>query len=122
MVREAESYAEADKKKKAFIEAKNDADSLVYSTDKSLTEHKAKLTSEDVTAIEAALADARKALEGDDLEDLKAKTQTLQTAAMRIGTAMYKNAGASSSGAAGAGSEGAKAEGETKEAEFQDKK
>jgi molecular chaperone DnaK len=124
MVRDAESFAEADKKKKAFIDAKNDADSLVYSTEKSMTEHKAKLSSEDITAIETALADTKKALSGDDAEDLKAKTQALQTAAMRIGTAMYKNSG-SAGGASSSGAEGEKkpgAEGETKEAEFNEKK
>ena len=120
MVKAAEDFAAADKKKKEFIEAKNDADSLVYSTDKSLSEHKAKLSAEDVTEIEKALAEARAVMGGEDVEALKAATQKLQTAAMRIGSAMYKNAGgASSSSSSG---EEKKPEGEAKDAEFKDKK
>jgi molecular chaperone DnaK len=127
MVRAAEEFAVADKKKKEFIEAKNDGDSLVYSTEKSLSEHKAKLSAEDITAIEAALADTRKALGTEDVDALKASTQALQTAAMRIGTAMYKGAGgaSSSSGAAEgepkAGGGGGADGGETKESSFKDK-
>jgi len=130
MVKEAESYAEADKAKKAFIDAKNDADSLLYSTEKSLTENKSKLSAEDITAVETALADTRKALEKGDAEDLKAKITALQTAAMRIGTAMYKNAGAGASAGAGAdagagagagGAGGDKGAGAA-DAEFKDKK
>ena len=126
MVRDAESHAGADKEKKAFIEAKNDADSLIYSTEKSLAEHRAKLGADDIAAIDAALADARKALAAEKVDELKAKTQALQTAAMRIGAAMYKGGGASSSssGASGSGAseEPKKDDGETKEAEFKDKK
>jgi molecular chaperone DnaK len=124
MVRDAESFAEADKRKKSFIDAKNDADSLVYSIDKSLSEHRAKLGAEDITAVEAALADARKALEGDDVEALKAKTQALQTAGMRIGKAMYQGTSSSAGGAAGgadAGGEGKPAE-DAKDAAFKGKK
>jgi molecular chaperone DnaK len=106
MVREAETFAAADKKKKDFIDAKNDADSLVYSTEKSLAEHRAKVSAEDITEIEAALKDTKKALEGDDGDALRASTQKLQTAAMRIGTAMYKNTGGST-GSSGSGSDGA---------------
>jgi len=119
MVSEAESYAEADKKKKAFIEAKNDADSLLYSTEKSLSEHKAKLSSDDVAAVEKALEETRKALASDNVDDLKAKTTALQSAAMRIGAAMYKGSAGAASG--GAGTEGAKPAEDAKEAEFKDK-
>lgn len=116
MVRAAEEFATADKKKKEFIEAKNDADSLVYSTDKSLSEHKAKLGADDITEIEKALGETRAALGGEDVDALKAATQKLQTAAMRIGTAMYKG------GASSSGSSESKPEGDAKEAEFKDKK
>ena len=123
MVRQAEEFAAADRKKKEFIEAKNDADSLLHSTEKSLSEHRAKLSAEDISEIEKAVSEARAALSADkqDVEELKSKVQKLQTAAMRIGTAMYKNTGSSSSGATGA--EGSKpAEGDAKDAEFKDKK
>lgn len=126
MVNDAESYAEADKQRKAFIEAKNDADSLIYNTEKSLGEHKSKLPAEDVSAIEAALAETRKALAGSDAEVLKTKTQELQTAAMKIGSAMYKNAGAGAEAGAGpaggAGAEGQKEGERVVDAEFKEKK
>ena len=87
MVRDAEAFGAADKKKKEVIEAKNDADSLLYSTEKSLVEHKGKLSAEDVAAVEAAIKDAKAALavESPDVDDLKAKVAALQTAAMKIG-------------------------------------
>jgi len=125
MVSDAEANADADKARKAGIDAKNDADSLVYSTEKSLAEHRAKLGAEDVAAIEAALADAKKALAADNVEELKAKTQALSTAAMRIGNAMYKNAGGSGGGGAQQAADGGapkQDEGEVKEADFKEKK
>ncbi len=82
-----------DKIKKQTIEAKNDADSLAYSTEKSLEEHKDKLQPADVEDIKSQIAALRKAAEGDDLEDIKAKISDLQKAAMKIGDAMYKNSG-----------------------------
>jgi molecular chaperone DnaK len=124
MVREAEQFAAADKKKKDFIDAKNDADSLVYSTEKSLAEHRSKVSADDAAEIEAALKDTKKALEGDDGDVLRASTQKLQTAAMKIGTAMYKNTGgSSSSGASSDAGSGAKAEeGRTVDAETSEPK
>ena len=122
MVNDAEANADADKARKAGIDAKNDADSLVYSTEKSLAEHRAKLGAEDVAAIEAALADAKKALAADNVEELKAKTQALSTAAMRIGNAMYKNAGGAQQAPPSAdGGAPKQDEGEVKEADFQEK-
>ena len=104
------------------IDAKNDADSLVYSTDKSLNEHRSKLSAEDITEIEGALKDTRKALEGDDGEALRAQTQKLQTAAMRIGSAMYKNTGGSSSSSDNSGSKPADGDGRTVDAEHSEPK
>ena len=121
MVRQAEEFATADKAKKAFIESKNDADSLLHSTERSLAEHKAKLGAEDITAIETAMAEARAALEKDNVEDLKAKVQALQTASMRIGTAMYKNAGSSASSGSSTGATSEEtAKPDEKDAEFKD--
>jgi len=133
MVRDAESYATADKKRKDFVEAKNDADSLIYSVGKSLDEHKAKVPAADVDTINKALEEARKAVTATDgdAEALKAKVKTLQDAAMLIGKHMYANTGSSSSGAgaaggagdAGAGAGGAGgAKGENIDAEFKEKK
>ena len=124
MVKQAEEYAATDKKRKEFIEAKNDGDSLVYSTEKSLAEHRAKLSAEDISEVEKALAETRAALgdEKQDAEALKAKVQKLQTAAMRIGSAMYKNSGASSSGSSGSDAPPPPPGGDAKDAEFTEKK
>ncbi len=127
LVKEAEQYATADKKRKEFIEAKNDADSLIYSTEKSLHEHKAKLDAATVTEVEKAVTDAREAMGKTaeaDVEDLKSKVTALQNAAMKIGQAIYKNTGGAAPGGAAGGQPGADAgaKGDEKEAEFKDKK
>ena len=109
MVKQAEANAGADKARKDFIEAKNEADSLAYSTEKSLAEHKEKVPADDVAAIEAAISAVKVAMEGADLEDLKNKTAELQQAAMKIGQAAY--------GGAAAGGAGAEAAAEPKEDE-----
>eukprot|EP00941_MAST-03F_sp_MAST-3F-sp1_P006399 g6399.t1 len=96
MVREAEANAEADKNKKAGIEAKNDADQVLYQTEKSFEEHKDKMDSEAVADLEAKLTKMREVIadESDNVESLKAATSDLQAAALKIGEAMYKNTGA----------------------------
>merc|ERR1712107_603314 len=75
MVQEAEENAEADKVRKKIIEVSNDADALIYSTEKTLTDHKDKLSDEDKAAVETAIKDLREALEKDekDYEDLVQK-------------------------------------------------
>eukprot|EP00937_MAST-01D_sp_MAST-1D-sp2_P002786 g2786.t1 len=119
MVQEAEANKEADEKRKAGIEAKNDGDALVYSTEKSLSEHGDKLEAADKDAVEKQIADLKAALEGDDVDDIKAKTEALQQGAMKIGEAMYKDAGA---GGAEGGAEGDAKDGETVvDAEFKEK-
>lgn len=92
MVRNAEEFATADKDRRELIEAKNDADSLLYSTEKSFNEHKDKLNADQVSNVENALADLRSEMEKDNgtAGDIKAKTEILQKAAMSIGEAMYK--------------------------------
>lgn len=92
MINNAESFAAADKDRREMIEAKNDADSLLYSTEKSFNEHKDKLTAEQVSNVEGALADLRSELERDNAtaSDIKEKTDALQKAAMSIGEAMYR--------------------------------
>ena len=91
MVQEAEANAEADKKRREVVETKNHGEALVHSTEKSLTEYGDKITADEKTAIEADLAALKTALEGEDLEDIQAKTQSLSTSAMKLGEAMYKN-------------------------------
>lgn len=92
MVKNAESFAAADKERRDAIEAKNDADSLLYSTEKSFNEHKDKLNADQVAAVESAMADLRSEVDKDGASssEIKAKTEALSKAAMSIGEAMYK--------------------------------
>ncbi|URQ74801.1 MAG: molecular chaperone DnaK [Candidatus Ochrobactrum gambitense] len=102
MVKDAEANADADKKRRDAVEAKNQAESLIHSTEKSLKDYGDKVSEDDKQAIEGAVAALKTSLEGDDAEDIKAKTQTLAETAMKLGQAMYEAAQAS---------EGAEAEG-----------
>jgi len=106
MVKDAESHATEDKKRRETVEAKNHAESLMHSTEKSLADYGDKVSSEDKTAIEAALADLKSALEGDDAENIKTKSDALAQASMKLGQAMYEAAQAE----AASGEEGAKAD------------
>ena len=99
MVKDAEENAADDKKRKEAVEAKNQADALIHSTEKAMGEHGDKVDVSEKTAIEAALAALKEAVKGDDAEDIKAKTNTLAQASMKLGEAMYK---AQQSEAAGA--------------------
>ena len=90
MVKDAEAHAEEDKKRKEVIEAKNQADALIYSTEKALLEHGDKIAAEDKGQIETAVAALKSAIEAEDAEDIKAKTQELATVSMKLGEAMYK--------------------------------
>src|SRR5690349_9317771 len=90
MVREAEANAEADKKRRSFVEAKNHADALIHSTEKALAEHGSKVGDAERTAIENAMADLKEALKGDDSTAIQAKTNALAQASMKRGEAMYK--------------------------------
>ena len=87
---DAEANAEADKAKRALIDAKNQADGLYYSTEKQLKEHGDKISEDDKTAIEAAMAELKEVMDGDDKEALDAKTQALAEAAMKMGQAIYE--------------------------------
>jgi molecular chaperone DnaK len=89
MIKDAEANAEADKKKRDFVEAKNGAESSIHMVEKQLAEHGSKLDATDKSSIEAAVAAAKESVMGDDVEDIQAKTQTLMQAAMKIGEVMY---------------------------------
>jgi len=89
MVQEAEANKAEDEKRKAAVEAKNQAEAVVHSTEKALAEHGDKVSGADKEAIETALADVKSALEGDDADAISAKTQTLIQASMKLGEAMY---------------------------------
>ena len=90
MVKDAEANAAEDKKRKEAVEAKNHADALVHSTEKALAEHGSKVGETERRAIEDAVSDLKEALKGDDAEAIKAKTNTLAQASMKLGEAMYK--------------------------------
>ncbi|MBX3530508.1 MAG: molecular chaperone DnaK [Rhizobiaceae bacterium] len=90
MVKDAEANAEADKKRRESAEARNQAEALVHSAEKSLKEYGDKVSADDRTAIENAIAGLKEAAAGDDVEDIKAKTNTLAEASMKLGQAMYE--------------------------------
>ena len=90
MVKDAESNAEADKKRKELVEARNQLDGLIYSTENSLKENGDKIEDADRQELEAALADAKEAMEGEEPEAINNAREALQQSAMKLGEAMYK--------------------------------
>ena len=98
-VKEAEEFAEADKKKKEEIEARNQAETLVYETEKNVKQLDGKLSADEVTKINAAKDDLKKALEGNDIEDIKAKTAALTEEFHVISTKLYEQAQQQGAGA-----------------------
>ena len=117
MVKEAEANAEEDKKRKESVEAKNHAQSLIHSTEKAMAEHGDKVGAEEKAAIEAALADLKTEAEGENVEAITAKTQTLMQASMKLGEAMYAAQQEPGEDAAGAAH---KADDGVVDAEFED--
>lgn len=110
MVKEAEANAENDKKEREKVEVRNEADSMIYQTEKTLKEMGDKVNAADKQRIEDAVATLKKAIEGGDTADIKSKTEALQQAAYKIAEEMYKQQGAGAAGAAGAGTAGGAAE------------
>jgi molecular chaperone DnaK len=112
MVKEAEQFAEEDKKRREAAESKNQAESLIHSTEQQLKEHGDKVDESLKTEIEAAIAEARTAVEGGDGEEMKAKTDALAQVAMKLGQAIYEKTQA----AGGADATAQSAEGTAEEA------
>jgi molecular chaperone DnaK len=108
MVKDAEAHADEDKRRKAQVEAKNHAEAMIHATDKALSEHGSKIGEDERRAIENAMADLKEAVKGDDAEAIKAKTNALAQASMKLGEAMYKQAeqGAAGGDGGAAGSAG----------------
>ncbi|HYX47720.1 MAG TPA: molecular chaperone DnaK [Sphingomicrobium sp.] len=106
MVKEAEQFAEEDKKRRSAAEAKNNAESLIHSTEKQLAEHGDKVSGDIKSEIEKALAEAKTAVEGGDADEMQQKTAALTQAAMKLGEAMYKAQQAEAGQAGGAGAAG----------------
>ncbi len=91
MVKDAEANAETDKKKREEVDVKNQADSLVFQVEKNIKEHGDKISAEDKSKIEADLKDLKEALEKNDADVIKQKTQDLTQSSMKMGEAMYKD-------------------------------
>jgi molecular chaperone DnaK len=90
MVRDAEANAEADKKRRESVEARNQLDALVHSTEKTIRENGDKVPADERIAAEAAISEARTAMEGGDVDAINAAAEKLGQASMKIGEAMYK--------------------------------
>jgi molecular chaperone DnaK len=101
LVKDAQSHTEEDKKRRRLAEARNQADTLIYSTEKNLKEHGDKITDQDKTKIQDAIATLRKAMEGDDAGAIESSTQELTTASHKLAEEMYKRASSASTGPAG---------------------
>jgi molecular chaperone DnaK len=106
MVQEAEQNADSDKKKREAVEAKNQGESLIHSTEKSLKDYGDKVTADEKTAIETAITDLKGVLEGDDADAIKEKSATLAEASMKLGEAMYKASQAEAEAKAAGGNAG----------------
>ena len=91
MVKDAEANKEEDKKKRESVDVRNQADTLLHSTEKNLKEHGAKVSDADKKAIEDASTDLKEAIKGTDTEEIKKKTETLVQASMKLGEAIYKS-------------------------------
>ena len=91
MVKDAEANKEVDKIKREAVDARNQADTLLHSTEKNLKEHGPKVSDADKKTIETGISDLRNALKGTDIEDVKKKTQALVQSSMKLGEAVYKS-------------------------------
>src|SRR5687768_1212706 len=123
MVREAESHADEDKRKREEIEARNKADSTVYQIEKALNENRGKLSESDVKAVEAALADAKKALEEGGADRITKATDALNQVSNKVFETMYRSQQQQPSGAGapqGGPSSNGKADGDVIDAEYVD--
>ena len=91
MVKDAEANKAADKKKRETVDARNQADTIVHTTEKNLKEHGSKISDAEKKAIETGISDLRNALKGTDTEEVKKKTQALVQSSMKLGEAVYKS-------------------------------
>jgi molecular chaperone DnaK len=91
MVKDAEANKESDKKKRETVDARNQADTIIHTTEKNLKEHGSKISDTDKKSIETGISDLRNALKGTDIEEVKKKTQTLVQSSMKLGEAIYKS-------------------------------
>lgn len=114
LVKDAQAHTDEDKKRRKTAEAKNQADTLIYQTEKNISEHGDKIAAEDKAKVEEAVAALKKAMEGTDPEAIESATQTLTTASHKLAEEMYKAASASAATGNGTGAAGGTGAGETK--------
>jgi len=127
MVKDAEMHAEEDRKKKEEVEARNQADNLIYQTEKVLKENREKLSENEIRTVEDALKDARAAVESGNIAAIKEKTELLTTASHRMAEAMYKAQSHQTEsqppppgGETGGAGDGSRREDDVVDAEFED--
>ncbi len=120
MVKDAEAHAAEDKKRREMVDAKNQGESLAHDAEKSLKEYGDKVAQSDRSAIESAVASLRTALQGEDVEAIKARTNDLMQAQMKLGEAMYKAQQASGAPGDGGGADAAQAKDDVIDAEFRE--
>ena len=120
MIKEADAHSEEDKKRKELIELRNQLDSIIYATEKTLNEHKAKLPVSDVKNIEDAIAEGKKALEKEDAAEIKKALDNISKASHKMAEVMYQAASQASQTAAGGATAEAKKEADVVDAEFVD--
>ncbi|MDH4097632.1 MAG: molecular chaperone DnaK [Nitrospira sp.] len=124
LVKDAQAHTEDDKKRRKLAEAKNQADTLVYQTEKNITEYGDNVSADEKTQIQDAVAALKKALEGTDAEAIESATQTLTTASHKLAEAMYKKASATagpqSTEPGGNGAASAKTDEKVVDAEFEE--
>jgi len=124
MVKEAQAHTEDDKQRRKLAEARNQADNLIYGTEKNLTEHGDKVSEDDKNKIKDAIATVRKAMEGNEPSAIESAMQTLSTASHKLAEEMYKKATASAPGsegpAQGNGGASAKSDDKVVDAEFEE--
>jgi len=105
MVKDAEAHAEEDKKRRDLVEAKNQGEALIHATEKTLGELGDKVADADKSVVEAAVAELKSAMEGEDTDAIRAKSEAVAQASMKLGEAMYQQAGSSGESAADEASE-----------------
>jgi molecular chaperone DnaK len=126
MVKDADRHSEEDKKRRSDIETRNQADSLVYNTEKMLNENREKIPVSDIKPIEDALAEAKEALKSEDMDKIRRATETLTKASHRLAEVMYRQAKEKQApeppgaGPSSQGAPGSAPEGEVVDAEFED--
>jgi molecular chaperone DnaK len=116
MIREAEAHAEEDKRRKELVEARNLADSIIYTVEKSLKEHEARLPANLKTEIEQAISAAREAMQGDDIQRIRQASERLTQTSQRLGEAVNRAAAEANQSAAS----GAQGEPDVVDAEFEE--